>query len=160
LKAAANRVRETGYRQFDAYGPIPIHGMSAALGSRRSRLPWFTLIGGLTGCVLAYFGLAYIHGIDYPLIVGGKQPGAWQGFVPVIFEMTILLAAFATVGGLFYLCKLPRLYYALFRRADFLHASDDGFFLAIDRADAQFDAKETPELLRQLGGTGVAYVEA
>ena len=39
LVAAANRARLAGYRQMDAYTPIPIEELSEALGLRRTRLP-------------------------------------------------------------------------------------------------------------------------
>jgi Ni/Fe-hydrogenase subunit HybB-like protein len=159
LVEAVNRLRTLGYRCLDAFGPLPVEGMSEALGSGRSRLPWFTLVGGLTGFIVGALGLYYIHFIDYPLIVGGKQPGSWQGFVPIVFETTILFGAFGTVGGLLYLCGLPRLYHYVFRHPEFSKASDDSFLLAIETRDPRFDATESPDLLQRLGGTEIAFVE-
>jgi hypothetical protein len=159
LLEAAKQLRSLGYQCVDAFGPIPVEGMNGALGSRRSRLPWFTLIGALTGFFLGAAGLYYIHFIDYPLVVGGKRPESWQGFVPIVFETTILLGAFGTVGGLLYLCKLPRLYHPAFRHPGFSKVSDDAFFLSIEASDPLFDVKETPTQLNRLGGTEVAFVE-
>jgi Ni/Fe-hydrogenase subunit HybB-like protein len=159
LLEAAKQVHAAGYRCVDAFGPLPVEGMDEALGLKRSRLPWFTLIGSLAGFVLGLAGLYYIHFIDYPLIVGGKQPDSWQGFVPIVFETTVLLGAFGTVGGLFYLCRLPRLYHPVFRHPAFAKASDDAFLLAIEASDPRFDLKETPAVLHRLGGTAVAFVE-
>jgi Ni/Fe-hydrogenase subunit HybB-like protein len=159
LLEAAKQIRALGYRCVDAFGPLPVEGISEALQQKRSRLPWFTLIGALCGCALGASGLYYIHYLDYPLIVGGKQPGSWQGFVPIVFETTVLLGAFATVGGLLWLCKLPRLYHPVFRHPAFSKAADDTFLLAIETRDPKFDVNETPALLSRLGGTAVAFVE-
>jgi Ni/Fe-hydrogenase subunit HybB-like protein len=159
LLEAAERLRAAGYRCLDTFGPLPVEGMPEALGLKRSRLPWFTLVGALTGLILGALGLYYIHFVDYPLIVGGKQPGSWQGFVPIVFETTVLLGAFGTVIGLLYLCKLPRLYHPVFRHLAFSKASDDAFLLAIEARDPLFDVKESPAFLNHLGGTAVAFVE-
>jgi molybdopterin-containing oxidoreductase family membrane subunit len=159
LLAAARQMRALGYQRLDAFGPLPVEGMREVLGSRRSPLPWFTLIGGITGLALAVAGLYYIHLIDYPLIVGGKQPGSWQGFIPIMFEMTILLGAFGTVLGLLCLCRLPRFYHPLFRHPAFSKVSDDAFLLAVEAGDPLWSLEETPALLHRLGGTDVAFVE-
>jgi len=159
LLNATNELRTAGFRCLDAFGPVPVEGMSEALGLKRSRVPLFTLIGALTGMILGAAGLYYIHYIDYPLIVGGKQPESWQGFVPIVFECTILLGALATVVGLFFLCRLPRLYHPVFKHAVFSKVSDDAFLLAIEARDPLFDVQQTPALLSRLGGTAIAFVE-
>jgi Ni/Fe-hydrogenase subunit HybB-like protein len=157
---AAKQLHGLGYQHIDAFGPLPVEGMNEALDLVRSRLPWFTLIGALTGFLLGAAGLYYIHYIDYPLIVGGKQPGSWQGFVPIVFETTILLGALGTVGGLFCLCKLPCLYHPVFRHPAFYKASNDTFLLAVDASDPQFDVNKTAAVLCSMGGKEVACVEA
>ena len=159
LLEAAKQVHAQGYCSVDAFGPVPVEGLNEALGMKRSRLPWFTLVGALTGFVLGALGLYYIHFVDYPLIVGGKEPGSWQGFVPIVFETTILLGALGTVLGLFYVCRLPRLYHPVFRHPAFGKVSDDSFLLAIEARDPRFDFKECPALLQRLGGKDVAFVE-
>jgi Ni/Fe-hydrogenase subunit HybB-like protein len=159
LLKAVKQLRAFGFRRLDAFGPIPVEGMNEALGLHRSHVPWFTLLGALTGFFLGAAGLYYIHFIDYPLIVGGKQPGSWQGFVPIVFETTILLGAFGTVLGLLGLCKLPSLYHPVFRHPAFRKASDDAFLLAIEKSDPLFDVKKSADLLQRLGGTEVAFVE-
>ena len=49
LVAAADQARLAGYRQMDAYSPIPIEELNEALGLRRTRLPMLVLLGGLLG---------------------------------------------------------------------------------------------------------------
>ena len=49
LVEAANRARLDGYRQMDAFSPIPIHELDEALGLGRTRLPRLVLFGGIVG---------------------------------------------------------------------------------------------------------------
>jgi Ni/Fe-hydrogenase subunit HybB-like protein len=159
LLEAVKQVRALGYRRVEAFGPIQVEGMREAMELKRSTVPRFSLIGALGGMLLGAAGLYYIHAIDYPLIVGGKQPGSWQGFVPIVFETTILLGAFATVFGLLWTCQLPRLYQAVDRHPAFAKVSDDAFLLAIEARDPLFDLKETPAVVQRIGGTAIAFVE-
>ncbi len=58
LIRAAEKTRDAGYRQMDAYAPFPVEGLSEALGLRRSWVPFITLMGGLIGG-LTGFGFQY-----------------------------------------------------------------------------------------------------
>ena len=46
---AARKMREAGYRKFDAITPFPVHGMEEAVGIERSPVPWVTFFFGLMG---------------------------------------------------------------------------------------------------------------
>ncbi|MBI3192056.1 MAG: DUF3341 domain-containing protein, partial [Pedosphaera parvula] len=46
---AAVKVRDAGYRQWDAYSPFAIHGMDEAMGLKNSKVGWFSFLGGVTG---------------------------------------------------------------------------------------------------------------
>ena len=59
LLDAANGVREAGCEKWDTYSPYPVHGLERAMGLRDTRLPWFTLIAGLTGCGAAILELPF-----------------------------------------------------------------------------------------------------
>ena len=47
LYHACEKVRDAGYSQWDAITSFPIHGLDAAMGMRRSKVPRFSLAGGL-----------------------------------------------------------------------------------------------------------------
>jgi len=160
LMEAAKRTLAAGYTRFDTHSPFPIHGMDKAMGMSASKLPWMVLAGGITGCALALCGMLYVNVIDYPLIKGGKPYGALEPLMPITFEVTVLLSAFATVGGLFFLCGLPRLYHTLFRQDAFARATIDGFFLSVEASDPLFNLRETPAFIASLGGTDVTVTEA
>ena len=107
------------------------------------------LLGGITG-VLAGFGLCYWTSvIAYPLNIGGRPLNSWPSFIPVTFELTILLAAFTAVLGMLVLNGLPMPYHPVFNVPRFAErASQDRFFLAIEAADPKFDREKTREFLQ------------
>src|SRR5688500_7902404 len=94
LLAAAQRVRDAGYKQVEAYSPYPIHGMPEILGIRGRRLPLIVLAGGILGASAGLFMQWYSAVIDYPINVGGRPYASWPSFIPIAFELTIL------VGGI------------------------------------------------------------
>src|SRR6266480_7320927 len=136
---AVEKVREAGYRRFEAYSPFPVEGLSQAMGLKRNLVPLITLIGGLTGGI-GGFGFQYwVAAIDYPLNIGGRPFNSWPAFIPVTFELTILVAALAAVLGLLVLNGLPMPYHPLFNVPRFELATRNGFFLCIEARDPQFD---------------------
>jgi hypothetical protein len=158
LLAAAGRVRAAGYRNIEAYSPYPIHDMAETLGVRGRRLPLIVLTGGIVGGVGALFMQWYSAVIDYPLNVGGRPYASWPSFIPIAFELTILVAGISAVLGMFALNGLPQPYHPLFNVPEFAKASRDGFFLCIEAQDPKFDLSETRKFLDDLGATAVYEV--
>jgi Protein of unknown function (DUF3341) len=150
LVAAANRVREAGYRRADAYAPFPVHGLAEALRSRRTRVPMLTLAGGLFGACGGFFMLWYANTQCYIINVGGRPLNSWPAFIPITFEMGVLFAALSTVVGLIALNGLPMPYHPLFNVPSFTGASKDRFFLCIESADRKFDLLKTRQFLTDL----------
>lgn len=159
LLEAAGRAYEEGYRRMDAYTPFPVHGLAEALGFRRTRLPLLVFFGGIAGCVGGY-GLQYwISAIDYPLNIGGRPLNSWPAFIPVTFELTILVAALAAVLGMLALNGLPMPYHPVFNVPEFELASRNRFFLCIESTDPKFDRGETKHFLEGLKPHAVFEVE-
>jgi hypothetical protein len=159
LLEAARAMRAQGYRHMDACTPFPVHGIDEALGLRRSPLGWIALAAGLAGAALALLLQWWTGAVDYPLIVGGKPPFAFEPSIPITFELTVLLAALATVFGMLALNGLPRLYHPLFECDAFRQATDDRFLLAVEAADPNFHPDETRALLERLGAVATSLVE-
>lgn len=170
LYHAAEKVRDKGFRRWDAHSPYPIHGMDDAMGLKRSRVSLFSLLGAATGLTLAFLMISLAgddHGIvkaimgnfNYPLIVAGKTPFDIEPSVPIFFELTILLTAFGTVFGLLTLGRIPQLHHPMFNWELFEKVTDDGFFIAIRADDALFDEAETRQFLETIGGTSVSRIE-
>jgi hypothetical protein len=158
LVAAAAQTYEAGYRDVEAYSPMPVEGLSEAVGFPRSRMPLVVLIGGILGCISGYALQYFITVVDYPLNVGGRPLNSWPSFVPVIFEMTVLFAAVFAVLGMLAMNGLPRPHHPLFGVPQFDRASQDRFFLFIRRSDPLFHEHSTREFLQRLGANEVIDV--
>ena len=158
LVKAAERVRLAGFKNFDAYSPIPIEELSEAMGLRRTRLPLIVLLGGIFGGLGGY-GLEYwTQVIAYPMNIGGRPFHSWPHFIPVTFETTVLGAALAAFVGLWALNGLPQPYHPVFNVPAFDRASRDRFFLVIETSDPRFDARQTRLFLSELSPVGVSDV--
>jgi hypothetical protein len=159
ILAAAEKVRDAGYRRWDTHTPFPVHGMDDAMGIRPTILPWLVLIGGvsglLAGLVLQWFTMAW----DYPMFISGKPLFSLPAFIPVIFETTIAGAAFTAVFGMLVLNKLPMHYNPLFKSERFRRVTSDRFFVVIDATDPAFDEKETLSLLQSLNPVAIEKFE-
>jgi hypothetical protein len=152
-------VYEQGYRQIEAYSPFPVEGLAEITGVRGRRLPLIVLGGGLLGGIGALVMQWYSATISYPLNVGGRPYASWPNFVPITFELTILLGGVAAVLGMLWLNGLPQPYHPVFNVPRFAQASRDRFFLCIEASDPHFDLAATSELLQSLGADAVSVVE-
>jgi hypothetical protein len=84
---------------------------------------------------------------------------SWPAFIPVTFELTILIAALAGVLGMLALNGLPMPYHPLFNVARFASVTRDGFFLCIEARDVRFNRAATRHFLESLGARAVMEVE-
>lgn len=154
---AATQVREAGYRKWDVMTPFPVHGLDGAMGLKRSKVPVFTLTGGVIGFFTGMLIAWYMGSFDYPLIVGGKPFSPIFPF-PVAYELTILLAAFGTLGGMFITNRLPMHYHPVMNYDKFRHLTDDKFAVVIEAADALFSEQETRAFLESLNPAEIALI--
>ncbi len=161
LVAATRRVYEAGYRKFDAYSPYPVEGLQQAMHLRSSPMPFIVLAGAIIGGVSGFGMQAFATVIDYPQNIGGRPLFSWPAYIPITFELIILLGAFAGVAGLFFFTRFPQPYHPVFNSADFnAHASQDSFYLGIEADDPQFQLERTQRLMEQLGSVQVSEIEA
>jgi len=159
LYRACEHVRDAGYTRWDAHSPFPVHGLDGAMGLRPSRLPWIVLVTGLAGAGGGMLLQWWVSVRAYPLVISGKPLFSWPAFVPVTFELGVLLGALGAVLGMLALNRLPMLYHPLFRSSAFERMSDDAFFISIEAWDPKFDAQASADLLRKIGATSVELVE-
>lgn len=158
LLAAVKAAAAHGYTQMDAYTPFPVHGLARALGKRRSWLPLLFLLGGMAGGTGGYFMQWYAMAIDYPLNIGGRPLHSWPSFIPVTFELTILISALTGVLGLFLTMRLPKPHDPVFNVPEFKRASDDRFFLCLEESDPKFSLATTRGFLESLAPERVMEV--
>ncbi len=155
---ACEKVRDAGYSRWDSHSPFPVHGIDAAMGLKASKLPWICLVTGLSGAGGGMLMQWWVHTQGYPLVISGKPLFSWQAFVPVTFEVGVLLAAIGAVAGMLGLNKLPMHHHPLFGSEQFERASDDGFFISVESGDPKFDGRRTRELLQQAGAVHIESV--
>jgi len=161
---ASKKVRDAGYSRWDTYTPFPVHGIDAAMGIKMTKLPWFVICAALTGLGTAILLQWWTNATDsevlgfasYKWIVSGKPFWSWPANVPIMFELTILFSAFATLGGMFTLNNLPLPAHPLDLKERFRRVTDDKFFLLIEARDGKFDEAETRKLL---DGTDPVIIE-
>lgn len=140
---------------YDCYTPMPIHGIEDKLGVRPSRLPIAAFCFGALGTILGFCLLFYTMAYDWPMNVGGKPALALPNFVPVTFEITILLCALGMVATFFY---RNHLFPGRAPRVMDIRATDDRFIIAID-ARENLDHPLIDNLLKEAGAVEVKYNE-
>ena len=150
LVAAAREAHAAGFREVEAYSPMPVEGLAEALGFRHSRLPQVVLAGGIVGCLTGVWLQYFTTVIDYPLNIGGRPLNSWPSFIPVTFELTVLFAALSAVLGMLAMNGLPRPHHPLFGIRQFDRATQDRFFLCILARDPMFHPQTTRQFLERL----------
>jgi hypothetical protein len=168
IAQAAMKVRDAGYKIWDCHTPYAMHGMDDAMGLAPTRIGIVSFIFGMLGVATAVFMIQYTNafsfnlmniGAGYPLVVGGKPPGAFPSMVPIMFELGILLCGFATLFGLLGFIKLPMHNHPIFASDRFEAATDDKFFISIEAGDEKFDLERTKALLEATNPTYIELVE-
>jgi len=170
LKAAAEKVRDAGFRRWDCCTPYPIHGLDRAMGVRPTVLPWLVLGAGLTGAAVAMFLQWYCNSPNtanpqagllsgYPLVFSGKPYWSLPANIPIIFELTVLLSALTAFVSVWALARLPRPYYPAFNSVRFRRVTNDRFFLIIEASDERFRLDEVRQLLATTDAEAVEEVE-
>src|SRR5437899_1195668 len=137
LVAAVTTIRAHGFKIYDVYTPCPVHGLDEAMGIRRSRLPYVTLAAAAIGLVAAISFQFYAAVLDWPLNVGGKPDNSTLAFVPIAFEIPVLLGGLATVAALFF---RTRLYPGKREQLMAERVTNDTFALALRKRDG-FDRR-------------------
>ncbi len=158
LVDAANRVREAGYRRWDAHTPFPIHGLDRAMGIKDTALGWIVLGGGVFGCLLGVWMQWWMNAVDYPFIISGKPLWSLPANIPIVFEVTVLFAALSAFFGMLILNGLPRHHHWTFSESRFDRVTSDRYFISIEASDPNFDIEESRALLESAGGIDAEVV--
>lgn len=106
LLEGVKKLREDGVKIKDVMTPYPVHHLDKALGLKRSLLPKAGLVAGIIGAAGAFLFQAWVFTTDYPVNIGGKPQFAYPSFIPLTFELGVLLASLALVFGFLFRSKL------------------------------------------------------
>ena len=152
LLDAVKQVRNDGVKIKEVYTPFPIHGLDTALGYKMSRLPIAAFLFGMTGTILALTMMYYMMGFDWPMNIGGKNFVALPPFIPVTFEVTVLLSALGMVATFLIVSDLKP--YKIPRMFD-IRSTDDKFVMAIDLGENTKNKEEINQILQNSGASEV-----
>lgn len=156
--AAARKTYEAGYRRINAYSPYPLEELAEAIGYHKNWVAPVVFLAGLAGLAGGFALLYWTSVIEYPLNVGGRPHFSFPAWIPIMFECTILLAAFGAVFGMMAMNGLPRPYHPVFNVPSFNRATTDRFFLCIKSDDPKFSPEGTKAFLANLGAKEVSDV--
>ena len=152
LLDAISSVRGKGVNIHEVYSPFPVHGIENKLGYKRSRLSIAAFCFGFLGLCLALTMMIGMMTIDWPMIIGGKDFLPLPVFIPVTFEMTVLLSAFGMVGTFFVVSDLKP--WGIPKTFD-LRSTDDKHVMAIELDNNKIDSKKIKIILNTTGASEV-----
>lgn len=152
LMDAVKKVREGGVKIYEVFTPFPVHGLDHALGYKKTRLPIAAFLFGMLGTTLGLTMQYWMHGYDWPMIIGGKNFASLPPFIPVTFELTVLLSALGMVGTFMAVSDLKP--YKKPRIFD-IRITDDKHVMAIDLASNDKSKEEIEKILSDAGASEV-----
>jgi hypothetical protein len=154
VKAAAAGRTQKNFKKYDAFTPYPIHGLDDVMGIKRSFLPWVTFVMGAIGLLSALALQIGTSAWDWPLNVGGKPFISLPAFIPVTFELTVLLGGLGTVAALFYVCGMPNL------NPKILHPeiTNDKFVLYVPATESGYNETDVVQFLKSFHPEEVSVV--
>ncbi len=156
LLEACRQMRDRQFKKFDAITPFPVHGIEDAMGVTRSKIPYVTFVAGAIGCTFALWLQSWTSAVDWPLNVGGKPMLSIPAFVPVMFELTVLIGGLATAAALFVFAGLPNKGY----KTPDPSFTDDKFGLFIPATEKGYNADELSAALKKAGAVEVRVMGA
>jgi hypothetical protein len=156
LLEAVTNVRGRGFKIYDVYTPFPVHGLDQALGIRRSRLGYVTLVAAILGLSAALAFQFYAAVFDWSLNVGGKPDNSTLAFVPIAFELTILAGGLATAAAF---VLRTGLFPGAPARLAGPRVTNDRFAIALRWRATVFDTGEARRLLLDSGAIEVRQMD-
>jgi mono/diheme cytochrome c family protein len=156
---AAQEASKAGYTRFDVNTPYPVHGMDKAMRLKPSRIGVFALVFGLLGVFSAVGFMTWVTLVNYPLVIGGKPFWSWPAFVPIAFEVTVILASVLTVVTMIVLYfRFPNNAHPLHDTPYMKRVSSDKFGINIQADDPKFVEKEIRAFLGRISGKEITPI--
>jgi len=149
---AAGALKSAGFARPELQSPIPLHGVEAVLGPKKSVIRRFTFFGGIFGAI-GGFAMAAGTAVLYLHPTGGRPIITIPPFLIISYEMTILCGILATVLGFLISARFP----AIRERVYLPEAGVDKFVVTVPCENAEHvDRAET--ILRDAGAEEVRHL--
>lgn len=153
---AVSDVRGQGVKIHEVYSPFPIHGLDQALGYPRARMGVPAFLFGITGTTLAFLLTFWTLGWDWPMNIGGKNFIPFPTNIPIVFELTVLLASYGMSFVFFGMEGLsPVAKPVIFDK----RITDDKFVMAIEIGKNSVSEQEITDALKSSGASEVNIKE-
>ncbi len=150
LVKLAKKLAELGFKHWDVHSSYPLHVIPKIMRLKWSPLGYVALILGLTGASFGLFLTWWTMSVDYPLTIGGKPWFSFPAFVPVLFELTVLLASVGTaIFMLFIIFKLPNNRHPLHDTDYMQKVSTDFCGIIVETKDKNFDYAKVKNLFAE-----------
>ena len=150
--AAAGQLKDAGFARPELMSPIPIHGVEAVLGPKKSVIRRFTLFGGIFGG-LSGFALAAGTAVLYVHPTGGRPIITIPPYLIISYEMTILFGILATVLGFLFSARFP----AIRERAYVPETAVNKFAVTV-LCDGEEQLSRAEAILQQAGAEDVRQI--
>jgi hypothetical protein len=148
---AVKKIKAAGVKVHEVYSPFAIHGLDEAIGHPRTRIGIAAFMFGVTGFLCACALTVWTMGIDWPMIIGGKDPISLPNYVPAMFELTVLFTAFGMTITFFVSNGLSPAAPLLFDS----RCTDNKFIMAIDLGKNKKSESEITDMLKASGAEEV-----
>ena len=153
LKDGAKKLVAKGVKIAEVFSPFPIHGIDPIIGVKNTRLGIMAFIYGITGTMLATYGMRFFMVEDWPMNIGGKPNFTYLdnilAFIPITFEFTVLCAAHGM--AITYLLRNKTLPGMPAQNPD-PRTTDDKFVMEIRLSEnSNFSAEQLEGMIRETG---------
>jgi hypothetical protein len=145
LLGAVQASREKNLLIADVFTPYAVHGLDQAMDLPPTRLPWACFGFGLFGAVFALCFQFWSMTRSWPMDVGGKPWNSIPAYVPVTFEVMVLMAGVGVFLAFLLRCRLlPG------RRPGFIQGlTSEQFVLVLDATAETFDWQAAQHLCNE-----------
>ena len=154
LYGAARALQAAGHSALDFYSPYPLPGSDEVLRLKKSPVPFVAGAAALVGVASGVLMQWWMNDVDYAVNVGNRNAVPSPTWMPVTFELGVLLAGLAIFFGLMAIFRFPRPYDPLFEVEAFRSATIDALWLSV-----AVRAEQVPAVSDELRRLGAAEVE-
>jgi uncharacterized Zn-finger protein len=124
-----------------------------------SFLPKAMLIGGIVGTFGGFAMESYANIFGYPLDIGGRPEFSWPSFVPIAFEIGVLLAVFTGITGFILAAGLFALYDPIDEQRPIRRAMRDAWVVSVRSRDLS-RREQALEIMRRQGAQDIEEIGA